>query len=124
MRNKLYLWLRSFDVYQGRNPLKLFLRLMACKMRDYQESRKLNMIFLNKNFTACRKCQFSKFILLSLMYRRRRKSDKENGIEITKSFLNFGEFLLIVFFILVIIISISGLGLGIFEMVKGFMGEK
>ena len=70
MRNKLYLYLRSFDVYKGRNPLKLFLRWIACKMWDYQEVQDLNMIFLNKKFTPCRKCSLRIFLLrLILKYK-------------------------------------------------------
>lgn len=122
MKNKLYLLLRSFDVYQGRNPLKLFLRWIDCKMWDYQEARELNMVFLNKTFTPCRKCDFFKFFILSLVYQVRKESDKENGIEITNGSLHFGVAIIFVVLILAVIIMLGGLGLGIFEMVKEFMG--
>ncbi len=81
------------------------------------------MIFLNKKFTPCRKCDFFKFFILSLVYRTGNESDKENGIEITNGFLHFGVLSIFAVLILAVIIMFSGLGMGIFEMVKGFMGR-
>lgn len=88
----------------------------------YQEAQDLNMIFLNKKFTPCRKCSFFKFFILSLVYRIGNESDKENGIEITNGFLHFGAEVILGILILAGVITAGGLGLGIFEMVKEFLG--
>lgn len=118
LKNKLYILIRGFDVYQGRNPFKLFLRMIACKLWDYKGAREQDMIFMNKKFTPCRKCGFFKFFMLSFVYQLGKESDKENGIEITNGFLHFGVAVILAVLILTVVITLCGLGLGIFEMVK------
>ena len=66
---KLYIWIRNYDVYKGKNPFKLLLRQIACSMWNFQESCEWNMYFLNRRKTQINYISFPRYLLMSLFYK-------------------------------------------------------
>jgi hypothetical protein len=65
----LFIKIRNFDEYKGKNPFKLFLREIALRMWDYQDCRCENACFLNKKRTEINKISFWKYLIMSLFYK-------------------------------------------------------
>ena len=66
---KLYNWIRNLDVYKGKNPFKILLRRIACRMWDFQEDRDWNMCFMNRRKTQINCISFPRYLLMSLFYK-------------------------------------------------------
>ena len=64
----LYIKIRNYDIYKGKNPFKIILHLIALKMWDYHEAKCNNHKFLNKNKTDINNISFIKYLILSWFY--------------------------------------------------------
>ena len=69
MGMKLYRRIRNFDVYEGKNPFKIFLRHIALKMWEYQDARDVEANFLDRKKTNIGKISFLKYLIMSLFYK-------------------------------------------------------
>ena len=67
---KLYIWIRNYDVYKGKNPFKLLLRQIACSMWDFQEAKDLDMYFLNRRKTQINSISFTRYFFLSKFFKQ------------------------------------------------------
>ena len=66
---KLYRWIRNFDIYEGKNPFKIFLKYIALKMWEYQDARDVEANFLDRKKTNIGKISFLKYLIMSLLYK-------------------------------------------------------
>ena len=67
---KLYIWIRNYDVYKGKNPFKLLLRQIACSMWDFQEAKDFDMYFLNRRKTQINYISFIRYFFLSKFFKQ------------------------------------------------------
>ena len=66
---KLYIWIRNFDIYEGKNPVKLLLHKVAIRMWEFQEDCDWDMYFLNRHKTQINYISFPRYLLMSLFFK-------------------------------------------------------
>lgn len=64
----LYIKIRNFDTYEGKNPFKIILKYVACKMWDYQDAKDIEYHFMNKKRTEIKDISFFKYLIMSFIY--------------------------------------------------------